>query len=53
VTQDYLNMFRSKTRITDAVLAESDRLLAIGCFCIGTDQVDLDSAEKRGVITSS
>jgi len=40
---------RSKTRVTDAVLAEADRLLAIGCFCIGTDQVDLDAAERRGI----
>eukprot|EP01118_Nematostelium_gracile_P014601 TRINITY_DN572_c0_g1_i1.p1 TRINITY_DN572_c0_g1~~TRINITY_DN572_c0_g1_i1.p1 ORF type:complete len:433 (+),score=107.38 TRINITY_DN572_c0_g1_i1:60-1301(+) len=40
---------RSKTRITEAVLAQADRLLAIGCFCIGTDQVDLVAAEKKGV----
>jgi len=40
---------RSKSKITDAVLAEAKRLLAIGCFCIGTDQVDLIAAEKRGV----
>lgn len=40
---------RSKTKITDAVLAEAKRLLCIGCFCIGTDQVDLQAAEKRGI----
>jgi len=40
---------RSKTRITEAILAEANRLLCIGCFCIGTDQVDLDAAEKKGV----
>jgi len=40
---------RSKTRVTDEVLKEANRLLCIGCFCIGTDQVDLDAAEKRGI----
>jgi D-3-phosphoglycerate dehydrogenase len=40
---------RSKTHVTDAVLAEARRLLTIGCFCIGTNQVDLDSAKSRGV----
>jgi D-3-phosphoglycerate dehydrogenase len=40
---------RSKTKLTDAVLKEAKRLLAIGCFCIGTDQVDLAAAEKYGI----
>lgn len=40
---------RSKTRVTAKVLAASTRLLAIGCFCIGTDQVDLEAAEDLGV----
>jgi D-3-phosphoglycerate dehydrogenase len=40
---------RSKTKITPRVLAASRRLLAVGCFCIGTNQVDLASANKRGV----
>jgi len=40
---------RSKTKITSTVLAEAKRLLCIGCFCIGTDQVDLISAEKNGI----
>jgi D-3-phosphoglycerate dehydrogenase len=40
---------RSKTRVTERVLAASRRLLSVGCFCIGTNQVDLDSARKRGV----
>src|SRR5690606_20654767 len=40
---------RSKTNITDQVLASAPRLLAIGCFCIGTNQVDLKSANRRGV----
>jgi D-3-phosphoglycerate dehydrogenase len=42
---------RSKTRITKDVLAHESakRLLAVGCFCIGTNQVDLDAANARGV----
>lgn len=40
---------RSRTRVTRKVLEATDRLIAIGCFCIGTDQVDLDAARARGV----
>jgi D-3-phosphoglycerate dehydrogenase len=40
---------RSKTKVTEEVLKNANRLLCIGCFCIGTDQVDLDAAEKRGI----
>jgi D-3-phosphoglycerate dehydrogenase / 2-oxoglutarate reductase len=40
---------RSNTHITPRVLDAAPDLLAIGCFCIGTNQVDLDSAAKHGV----
>lgn len=40
---------RSKTRVTDRVLAAAPQLISVGCFCIGTDQVDLDAAARRGV----
>jgi D-3-phosphoglycerate dehydrogenase len=40
---------RSRTRLTDAVLAQAGKLVAIGCFCIGTNQVDLDAAARRGI----
>jgi D-3-phosphoglycerate dehydrogenase len=40
---------RSKTRVTERVLAAGRRLLTVGCFCIGTNQVDLGAANKRGV----
>jgi len=40
---------RSKTRVTDKALAAARRLLGVGCFCIGTNQVDLASANRRGV----
>ncbi|UFN50570.1 phosphoglycerate dehydrogenase [Roseomonas sp. OT10] len=40
---------RSRTRVTQEVLEAADRLIAIGCFCIGTDQVDLRAARHRGI----
>jgi D-3-phosphoglycerate dehydrogenase len=40
---------RSKTRITPEVLSGARRLLTLGCFCIGTNQVALDAANRRGV----
>src|SRR4051794_30500281 len=40
---------RSKTQITPVVLAEARRLLAVGAFCIGTNQIALEAANKRGV----
>jgi D-3-phosphoglycerate dehydrogenase len=40
---------RSKTRATERALAGARRLLALGCFCIGTNQVDLAFANRRGV----
>jgi D-3-phosphoglycerate dehydrogenase len=40
---------RSKTQVTAAVLAEAKELVGLGCFCIGTNQVDLATANRRGV----
>jgi len=40
---------RSKTLVTAAVLAEAKKLISVGCFCIGTNQVDLATANRRGV----
>jgi D-3-phosphoglycerate dehydrogenase len=40
---------RSKTTVTDAVLAAAPDLLGIGAFCIGTNQIDLTAAANRGV----
>lgn len=41
---------RSKTTITPKVLAAAKKLQAIGCFCIGVNQVDLKAATKNGVV---
>jgi D-3-phosphoglycerate dehydrogenase len=40
---------RSKTTVTEKVLAAAPDLLAIGAFCIGTNQIDLAEAGRRGV----
>lgn len=40
---------RSKTKMTQEVLEASKHLLAVGCFCIGTNQVDLTTANKLGI----
>lgn len=40
---------RSRTFITETVLAAAEKLVGIGCFCIGTNQVDLTACEKRGI----
>jgi D-3-phosphoglycerate dehydrogenase len=40
---------RSNTTVTPAVLEAGKDLLAVGCFCIGTNQVDLADAAERGV----
>ncbi|HTQ42651.1 MAG TPA: phosphoglycerate dehydrogenase [Polyangiaceae bacterium] len=40
---------RSKTRVTEKALSGARRLLTVGCFCIGTNQVDLRAANRRGV----
>lgn len=41
---------RSKTQITEKVLEAADKLMAIGAFCIGTTQIDLQAAKERGVV---
>ncbi|MGY4675854.1 phosphoglycerate dehydrogenase [Ursidibacter arcticus] len=40
---------RSRTFLTEEVLAQAPKLIAIGCFCIGTNQVSLDAAKRRGI----
>jgi len=40
---------RSRTQLTEKVLEAADRLAGIGCFCIGTNQVDLEAAKMRGI----
>ncbi|MGB3143006.1 MAG: phosphoglycerate dehydrogenase [Maribacter sp.] len=41
---------RSKTQVTKTVLDAADKLLVVGAFCIGTTQIDLENAKKKGVV---
>ncbi|WP_280187919.1 phosphoglycerate dehydrogenase [Delftia sp. PS-11] len=41
---------RSRTQLTADVFAAAQKLVAVGCFCIGTNQVDLDAARERAVV---
>jgi D-3-phosphoglycerate dehydrogenase len=41
---------RSKTEVTRAVLDAAPKLMGIGAFCIGTNQIDLDASSKKGVV---
>lgn len=49
VRDAYLIGIRSATQLTRRVLDSAPRLIATGCFCIGTNQVDLASAQGRGI----
>jgi D-3-phosphoglycerate dehydrogenase len=40
---------RSRTQLTGELLAQAPHLLAVGAFCIGTDQIDLQAAAARGI----
>jgi D-3-phosphoglycerate dehydrogenase len=40
---------RSRTQLTETVFSAAEKLLAVGCFCIGTNQVDLGAALIKGV----
>lgn len=45
----YVIGIRSATQLTAKVLENAPRLMGIGCFCIGTNQVDLEAAQSRGI----
>jgi D-3-phosphoglycerate dehydrogenase len=41
---------RSRTQLTRRVFDAADKLVAVGCFCIGTNQVDLVAAQENGIV---
>ena len=49
IAEAHLIGIRSRSQLSADVLAEANRLIAIGCFCIGTNQVDLDAAQSHGI----
>ena len=40
---------RSRSQLTADIMTRAERLMAVGCFCIGTNQVDLQAATRRGI----
>jgi D-3-phosphoglycerate dehydrogenase / 2-oxoglutarate reductase len=49
IGEAHLIGIRSRSQLSADVLAEAKRLIAIGCFCIGTNQVDLEAAQSHGI----
>ncbi|MEW9625221.1 phosphoglycerate dehydrogenase [Rhodanobacter geophilus] len=49
IADAHLVGLRSRTQLTAEVLRHAKRLIAAGCFCIGTNQVDLPEAERLGI----
>ncbi|WP_096087031.1 phosphoglycerate dehydrogenase [Agaribacterium haliotis] len=41
---------RSRTQLSKEVIEAAPKLIAVGCFCIGTNQVDLTAAQENGVV---
>jgi len=49
VREAHMLGIRSRTRLTAEVLAAAEKLFCVGCFCIGTNQVDVAEARRRGI----
>ncbi|MGX5730286.1 phosphoglycerate dehydrogenase [Pseudoxanthomonas beigongshangi] len=49
IAEAHIIGIRSRTQLTEDVLSHARRLIAVGCFCIGTNQVDLEAAELAGI----
>jgi D-3-phosphoglycerate dehydrogenase len=49
ITDAHFIGIRSRTQLTEDIFAAARKLVAVGCFCIGTNQVDLQAATRRGV----
>lgn len=49
VREAHILGIRSKTKLSKEVLEQADKLLAVGCFCIGTNQVHLPTATAKGI----
>jgi len=49
IKQVHVIGIRSKTQLTENVLNHAERLLAVGCFCIGTNQVAIAAARDKGI----
>jgi len=50
IAQAHFVGIRSRTQLSRDVLEAAEKLVAVGCFCIGTNQVDLQAATEKGVV---
>ena len=49
IAEAHLVGIRSRSQLSAEVFAHAKKLIAVGCFCIGTNQVDLDAAQALGI----
>ncbi|QQS55286.1 MAG: phosphoglycerate dehydrogenase [Candidatus Competibacteraceae bacterium] len=49
ISDAYFVGIRSATELSASVIERAPRLIGVGCFCIGTNQVSLDTAQERGI----
>src|SRR5262249_54201760 len=49
ISEAYIVGIRSNTQLTAKIFKNASRLIAVGCFCIGVNQVDLSAAQQLGV----
>jgi len=49
IAEAHIVGIRSRTHLSADVFAQARKLIAVGCFCIGTNQVDTDTAESLGI----
>ena len=40
---------RSRSQVTEEILSKAEKLRVVGCFSVGTNQIDLDAAQRRGI----
>ena len=49
ISDAYILGIRSATHLNSSIFGQARRLISVGCFCIGTNQVDLDAAQDHGI----
>ncbi|MCO6186764.1 phosphoglycerate dehydrogenase [Rhizobium sp. L1K21] len=49
IAEAHIIGIRSRTHLTDEIFEHARKLMAVGCFSVGTNQVDLDAARRRGI----
>lgn len=49
IAEAHIVGIRSRTQLTEEIFSSAKKLMAVGCFSVGTNQVDLDAARRRGI----